>query len=339
MTANDILSKLILKNISISQALMLTKFNCLNVISEESMTWIDQEISGYDNSLQIPDYRLLTCDLYIEVLDAFDNLTVKRLETTYISAYLQKGGYEKSSPDKMHVSQGIESLEALSKNESGNIKMYLDEGLKNQILKWYIFPKYSRFGRIYQESNIAYVMNLLTNVKSKLIKILQGVSSIESNVIIREDNQLLSSKIQLFISYSWEDEQHQSWVHSFANKLGKYFDVAIDVHQSLGIDINQFMENMVSNSDRVLLILTPIYKHKADARENGVGYESVLISEELYRNQSSNKFIPIIRKGTMVTSYPKYIGNRLGLDMTDDNQFDTNFQRLVDDIISSKKKK
>lgn len=333
MNANDILSQLILNQITISQALLLTKSYCLQYLSVESNVWIDHEIRGYDNAMQIPAYRLLECDLYIEVFNALGNMTIQRLDTTHISAYLRDGGYESSSPEKMHVTQGLESLEELSKKGSGSLNMYLNEGLKNMILQWYNFPKHTRFGRIYQESDIAYVKNLISKVKMHLIDILQKITSMENSYTSNEDtNQPISNKKKIFISYGWEDEQHNSWVHSLADKLGEYFEVSIDVKQPLGLDVNHFMEIMVSKSDRVLMILTPMYKKKADARENGVGYESVLISDELYRNQSTIKFIPIIRKGTKYISYPNYMGNRLGLDMTDDTKFDTNLQRLVEDI-------
>ena len=333
MNAKDILSKLILNQIKLSQALMLTKLYCSKYLSLEQVQWIDSEISGYDNQMQIPDFRLLESSLFIEVYDVFGNLTIQKLDTSHISAYLKEGGYESTSPDKMHVSQGLESLEEICNEVTGSLKMYLNENLKDLILKWYSFPTNIQFGRIYQESNIAYVKNLLTKVKSRLIDILNEITTMENfSVLHEETKQSASNKKKLFISYGWEDEQHNLWVHNLADKLGDYFEVAIDVNQPLGIDVNYFMERMVTISDRVLMILTPIYKKKADARENGVGYESVLISDELYRNQSSITFIPIIRKGEKDSSYPKYMGNRLGLDMTDDTMFAANFKRLVDDI-------
>lgn len=92
------------------------------------------------------------------------------------------------------------------------------------------------------------------------------------------------------------------------------------------------MEQKVSEADRVLMILTPAYKHKADARKKGVGYESNLIGNELYRNHNTIKFIPVIRKGNKETSYPKYLGNRKGLMMDDDSKYDTNLAKLVEDL-------
>ena len=53
---------------------------------------------------------------------------------------------------------------------------------------------------------------------------------------------------------------------------------------------------------------------------------------ELYKNQGTTKFIPIIRKGDVLESFPIYLGQRKGLDMTDDTLFDKSFAVLIDDI-------
>ena len=92
------------------------------------------------------------------------------------------------------------------------------------------------------------------------------------------------------------------------------------------------MEEMITESDRVLLVLTPTYKRKADTRDNGVGYESILISDEVYKNQKSIKFVPIIRKGTKETSFPKYMGSRKGIMMTNDEEFNDNIDILINDL-------
>jgi hypothetical protein len=99
------------------------------------------------------------------------------------------------------------------------------------------------------------------------------------------------------------------------------------------------MEDCVASSDRVLLILTNEYKSKADNRSNGVGYESNLITSELVNDASLVKFIPIMRDGSKAQCYPIYLGNRSGLDMTDDRCYEKNIQRLISDIKNNTKKK
>ena len=332
MNANDIMSQLILNQITVSQALQLTKLHCSQCLSKESIHWIDSEIDGYENVLSLPNYRLLECDLLVEVYDGIGNKTVQRLDTTHIHNYLNEGGYESSSPNKMRVTQGIESLEELGNKESGNMKMFLNDNLKKMILSWYNFPLNTRFGKIFQESDIAYVKVLLKKVKTQLIYIVQDLVTSAYSISKNVESNLPIKKKKIFISYGWEDEKHNAWVHSLATRLREDFEVSIDVQQPLGLELNFFMENMVTNSDRVLMILTPTYKNKADKREKGVGYESVIISDEIFQNQSTTKFIPIIRKGSKETSFPKYMGNRRGLDMSNDEDFERNLKVLINDI-------
>ena len=142
------------------------------------------------------------------------------------------------------------------------------------------------------------------------------------------DNIENAYKKQVFISYVHEDEEHTNWVRKLASDLQKEFNVIIDLEMPLGEDIIKFMEKSVRDSDKVLLILTPEYKRKADNREFGAGYETKLITTEIYKNDDTIKFIPIVRKGTFKTSYPIYLGMRNGLDMTKDESYEHNLEIL-----------
>jgi hypothetical protein len=133
---------------------------------------------------------------------------------------------------------------------------------------------------------------------------------------------------KVFISYVHEDKDHNNWVGQLANDLQEEFNVIIDIDIPLGEDIIKFMEKSVRDSDKVLLILTPEYKRKADNREFGAGYETKLITTEIYNNDDTIKFIPIVRKGTFKTSYPTYLGMRNGLDMTKDELYEHNLEIL-----------
>lgn len=135
-------------------------------------------------------------------------------------------------------------------------------------------------------------------------------------------------KKKIFISYVHEDQEHNDWVGQLANDLQEGFNVIIDIDIPLGEDIIKFMEKSVRDSDKVLLILTPEYKRKADNREFGAGYETKLITTEIYNNDDTIKFIPIVRKGSFKTSYPMYLGMRNGLDMTKDELYEHNLEIL-----------
>lgn len=146
------------------------------------------------------------------------------------------------------------------------------------------------------------------------------------------DTAKVSPMKKVFISYSWDDDEHKTWVHQLAEDLSANFEVKIDVKQPLGTELNQFMESLIDDADKVLIIATPEYKKRADGRIKGVGYETTLITNDLISDQNRIKFIPIIRKGSKEESYPHYLGNRKGLDMKDDSKYKEALKELVDNL-------
>lgn len=143
------------------------------------------------------------------------------------------------------------------------------------------------------------------------------------------------SKINIFISYSWDDEEHCSWIQELTTELKKLnFNVVIDkTHLLPGAHMFLFMEKAIKGSDIVLIILTKEYARKAMEREGGAGYEFNIINHELYKTITSNeKFIPILREGDLNTSVPDFLKNVMFVDMRDDRYFEIRFTELVDCI-------
>ncbi len=112
--------------------------------------------------------------------------------------------------------------------------------------------------------------------------------------------------------------------------------MAKDVHVWLhhydliaGASLTHFMKEKVTESDKVILILTPAYNQKADNRKGGVGYEHAMISPELYQSQLSRKFIPVVRKGNWDTASPKFIKSILAIDMTHEVDSALKFKQLL----------
>ena len=92
----------------------------------------------------------------------------------------------------------------------------------------------------------------------------------------------MSSSKNLFvsISYSQDNLDHKRWVSKLAQTLkNEGFKVLVDIFNLHGgEDINEFMENVIIHSDKVLIIMTQGYKEKADKRFAGAGYEAKLIA-------------------------------------------------------------
>lgn len=63
-----------------------------------------------------------------------------------------------------------------------------------------------------------------------------------------------------------------------------------------GYDTLRFMESSPQN-DFVLVICTPKYAGKTNARRGAAGYETAILAAQLFANLDSTKFIPILRVG------------------------------------------
>jgi len=136
---------------------------------------------------------------------------------------------------------------------------------------------------------------------------------------------------KVFISYSWDNEEHKKWVLNLADELTRkgvlvFFD-RYDLYP--GKDLTHFMETSVSEASKVLLVLTTNYKLKAEKREGGVGSEYSMMTAEIFNNQQSDKFIPILRSGDRTNSTPSFVKTKIDIDMSDDSKFDESFEELL----------
>ena len=104
---------------------------------------------------------------------------------------------------------------------------------------------------------------------------------------------------KVFMSYSWDGPEHQEWVKALAAKLrGHGVDVTLDRWAlAPGDQLPHFMETAVRENEHVLIVCTPKYKEKSDARKGGVGYEGDIMTAEALNGQNGRKFVPLLRQG------------------------------------------
>jgi len=134
-----------------------------------------------------------------------------------------------------------------------------------------------------------------------------------------------------FISYSWDDNVHQDWVKSFATKLRENgIESILDKwHAVPGDQLPEFMENAIKNNDFVLMVCTPNYKKKSDARAGGVGYEGDIITGEVFVKRNQRKFIPILAQGTWEESAPAWLTGKYYIDLSEKDLTTENFDNLI----------
>ncbi len=123
--------------------------------------------------------------------------------------------------------------------------------------------------------------------------------------------------IRVFFSYSHDNAEHKERVKEYAkNLINRGFEVLIDqADLKLGADVGHFVESAIESADYVLLMCTPAYAAKANARSHGVGEETVVIKSELNEG-ATDKFIAVLMAGQGSDSVPRYMKTRLWVDLT-----------------------
>lgn len=141
----------------------------------------------------------------------------------------------------------------------------------------------------------------------------------------------------VFISYSWDSEEHKLWVRKLSDDLRTKYAVntLLDQYNRGGYDLIQFMTKGIEIADRVILIGTPTYKEKTEKYDSGAKYEDQLISTQLYHQIGSSKFIPVLRFGKFDTSFKSLIETRTGFDMREDTQYEANLHNLAAELWNS----
>lgn len=140
---------------------------------------------------------------------------------------------------------------------------------------------------------------------------------------------------KVFLSYAWSDVEHKEKVRLFADRLiSKGVDVVLDVYDNKpGHELNHFMEKSVKDDSvtHVLVITDKNYAEKADARKGGVGTETQLISQEVYKEIDQTKVVPLVfaRDEGGNPYLPVYMKSRHYIDFSDESQADAKFDELI----------
>ncbi|HBI6863899.1 TPA: toll/interleukin-1 receptor domain-containing protein [Enterobacter cloacae] len=145
---------------------------------------------------------------------------------------------------------------------------------------------------------------------------------------------------KLFISYSHDSDEHKEWVEKLATRLeGNGVHVFFDQWDvGLGDDLALFMEQGLTNADRVMVICTEPYVKKANAqRSGGVGYEKMIISAQIMSNLGDNQVIPVIVNNSLDNPVPTFVGSRLRL-YFDNTTYEQSYAELIHDLHGKKLK-
>ncbi len=136
---------------------------------------------------------------------------------------------------------------------------------------------------------------------------------------------------RVFISYSWDDEAHKTWVRSIATALREDgIDVTLDQwHLALGDQLPEFMEKAIRENDFILVVCTPKYRRRSNERVGGVGYEGDIITAEVLNKGNHRKFIPALRSGSWEESAPSWLLGKLYVDLRDGGSYEDGYRILL----------
>lgn len=134
-----------------------------------------------------------------------------------------------------------------------------------------------------------------------------------------------------FISYSWDDDSHCEWVRKLATRLrADGVDVSIDRWAAVpGDQLPAFMERAIRENQFVVIVCTPRYKRRSDAREGGVGYEGDIMTAETMTSQNQRKFIPVLRSGDWKQAAPSWLLGKYYINLTGDPYSERDYEDLV----------
>lgn len=136
----------------------------------------------------------------------------------------------------------------------------------------------------------------------------------------------------VFISYAWQDEDHQAWILRLASDLqGNGVEVIIDRWDLRpGGDVAAFMDQGIARAQHVLLVCTDAFAERADGRRGGVGYEHTIVTGELLTDPAfRDRLVPLLRQGSPATALPRYLRTRLFIDFRDDASYPRALEQLL----------
>ncbi len=167
--------------------------------------------------------------------------------------------------------------------------------------------------------------------KSEAVRVLAAKveKGIDEGDVRRGQGSILVPKV--FLSYSWDSDDHKDWVKEFATRLrADGIDVTLDQWEAVyGDQLPGFMESAVRESQFVLIVCTPNYKARSEEREGGVGYEGDVLTAEMMTDRNNRKFIPVLRSNTWKNAAPSWLSGKVYSDLSNDQYSEQNYQDLV----------
>lgn len=144
----------------------------------------------------------------------------------------------------------------------------------------------------------------------------------------------------VFISYSWEDNEHREWVKRLATQLrSDGVSVLLDQWEMApGDQLPEFMSQAISQSKYVVIVCTPRYKYRSETGLGGVAYEGDIMTAEVLHNRDHRKFIPLLRRGTWQEAAPAWLMGKLYIDLSGEPYSNDAYSDLLNTLLDTRER-
>jgi GUN4-like/SEFIR domain len=152
----------------------------------------------------------------------------------------------------------------------------------------------------------------------------------------------IQTETKVFISYSWDSDDHKNKVLGLANTLRSEWGINAEIDSYVrakppytpvqGWDV--WMSNRIEWAEFVLIIFTETYKRRFEGKEEtgiglGVSWEGTIIRNDIYNAQlRDTKFIPVVFSGSDLGYVPSVLNSRDTYILTDEKSFTELWYRL-----------
>jgi hypothetical protein len=302
------------------------------------INYIENELNGY-NIIELPSYRKINATIVGDVQNPYGRLE-KNVPIINIGKLFENIGID---INVVQVTNGIGFIEEnLTHLSSKTVNRPLPEALVeslNDIIQ-YNNPGTTLINAAHRFAKTG-LQHIPTKVREELIKGLQNINK-QSKVSVTpiEKIEIKTSKnINVFVTYAWESNQHNDRIISFVDFLRQRgYEATMDrliTQKETATNFYKMMVTGINQADKVIVVLSPKYKEKADSFEGGVGTEFEIILGDIKTN--FNKFIFVTFGDNKIEKIvPTGITGREILDLKKD-QDQNNFNDLFSKIQSENK--
>ncbi|MGN7479681.1 toll/interleukin-1 receptor domain-containing protein [Solibacillus silvestris] len=134
----------------------------------------------------------------------------------------------------------------------------------------------------------------------------------------------------VFVSYSWDSQEHQEWVAYLVRRLrNEGYNATYDqyITSQNTINLNRMMVEHIKNDDFIIVVVTENYVKKSDEFAGGVGFETELLLSVI--NENRDKVIMVTKQPNINSKKaPFYLKGYHYIDFSND-EFESSLDALI----------